>query len=79
MSHCKSCLLPAAVPGADLDPSGICMACRTYTPAARSLEAQTRHQRQVDLEAALERCRGKGEYDCISMLSGGRCPDSYEG
>lgn len=72
MSNCKNCLLPAAVPGANLDVSGTCATCRDPLALSNSLEDSARRLRQIDLEQALEQCRGQGEYDCILNLSGGK-------
>ena len=35
-------------------------------------EEQARKEREADLESALQECRGKGEYDCLVNLSGGK-------
>lgn len=72
MLSCRRCLLPAAAPGADLDPSGLCRPCREYRPQdAQAIEA-LRQARERDLEQALQDCRGRGDYDCLVPLSGGK-------
>jgi hypothetical protein len=73
MRRCKRCLLPASVPGADLDAAGICAACRQPDPdrAARAEVARSRHE--ADLERTLEAARSAGErYDALVCLSGGK-------
>jgi hypothetical protein len=72
MKSCRNCLLPAAVPGADLDATGLCRFCREYAPADREATEALRTAREADLEAALKACRGQGEYDCLVPLSGGK-------
>jgi hypothetical protein len=72
MPRCKRCLLPSQVPGSDLDRDGICALCRD-----RRLDDDDRHRSrrmswQADLEAALRDCRGRGPYDAVVCLSGGK-------
>jgi hypothetical protein len=69
---CRNCLLPREVSGADIDASGICALCRQYTSANHDGEDAIRQQREADLEATLQGCRGAGEYDCLVNLSGGK-------
>lgn len=72
MQRCKRCLLPGTAPGADLGHDGICYYCRTYKPVDRTTSESLRKAREADLEQALVDCRGKGEYDCLVCLSGGK-------
>jgi len=74
MRACRNCLLPEAVPGADLDASGLCQPCRVYRPndPARQHDETLRQAREADLEATLAACRGQGPYDCVVPLSGGK-------
>jgi len=70
--RCKQCLLPASVPGADLDHAGVCAPCRSHVPGAGEASEARRTQRKADLDAALNDCRGKGRYDALVCLSGGK-------
>lgn len=72
MSHCQRCLLPSAVPDADLDSSGLCVHCREYGQVDHQGLERLRQSRARDLEQALENCRGRGAYDCLVNLSGGK-------
>lgn len=72
MKRCRRCLLPEAAPGGKLDSHGICQACREYELADIEREERIRRERAADLEAALADCRGRGEYDCLVNLSGGK-------
>jgi len=72
MRRCRQCLLPDTVPGANLDPSGLCAPCREYDPAREAAGNATRRARADDLETALRDCRGKGPYDALVCLSGGK-------
>lgn len=72
MTRCKHCLLPKNVPSAEIDASGICAFCRAYVPDDKNHTEQLRKERQFDLEKALADCRGKGPYDVLVCLSGGK-------
>lgn len=72
MRQCVRCLLPEAVPGADLDDTSVCRVCREYDRANHALREQHRKDREADLEKTLRDCRGHGEYDCLVNLSGGK-------
>ncbi|MCZ2292959.1 MAG: hypothetical protein LC125_13555 [Burkholderiales bacterium] len=72
MKRCVKCLLPAAVPGADLNAAGVCRPCRDYRPADLGRFETVRALREKDLQQALQSCRGVGDYDCLVPLSGGK-------
>ena len=72
MKSCRNCLLPEAVPGADLDAHGICRPCREHKPQDQETAEARRRVREADLEKAIEACRGQGPYDCLVPLSGGK-------
>jgi len=72
MRSCRNCLLPEAVPGAELDASGLCRPCREYKPQDKAASEAVRRLREADLEAALEAARGRGSFDCLVPLSGGK-------
>jgi len=76
MLRCKRCLLPAAVPGSQLDAENICIFCRTFNPHLAADLETVRQRYAADLEASLEACRGQGAYDALVCLSGGK--DSIE-
>lgn len=72
MKKCVKCLLPEAVPGADIGTAGICIHCRENSPNAD--KGFPRDQFKADLEAALISARGNpnSEYDCLVPFSGGK-------
>ena len=72
MKNCRKCLLPATVPGADIDDSGVCGLCRNQRQVT-PLPDQKAAFRE-DLEATLRGARNHAgsEYDCIVPLSGGK-------
>lgn len=72
MKYCRRCLLPERVPGADLGDTGLCRLCREYDASQARHDEGVRQQREADLEAALHTCRGRGEYDCLVPVSGGK-------
>jgi hypothetical protein len=71
-STCKNCLLPREVDGSDIDATGICSRCRKFSEADHQAAETVRQTRERNLEAALNDCRGRGEYDCLVNLSGGK-------
>ena len=72
MKSCKQCLLPGAAAGADLDAGGICRLCREQRPIDASGKETLRQAREANLVAAIDAARGKGPYDCVVPLSGGK-------
>ncbi|MDQ3186347.1 MAG: hypothetical protein M3Q16_07835 [Pseudomonadota bacterium] len=72
MIRCKLCLLPSNVPGANFDSADVCAFCRHHVPEDKNkLDVVHRH-RQQELETTLNECRGKGPYDALVCLSGGK-------
>jgi len=72
MSQCRLCLLPDRAPDAQLDAQHVCAFCHAEKHVDRDEQECLRQARAADLEAALESCRGQGEYDCLVNLSGGK-------
>lgn len=72
MKACRNCLLPEAVPNADLNEQGLCRLCREHRPEDKKPSETLRLAREADLELALHACRGQGAYDCLVPLSGGK-------
>lgn len=74
IAKCRTCLLPRRVPGADIDDSGQCAACRKADRAgATATDAEARRQAfEADLGATLAATRGEGQYDVLVPFSGGK-------
>lgn len=72
MNKCRKCLLPATVPGADLDARGVCRPCREFAPESLQAEEAERGRFEADLERTLAIARGQGQYDCLVPFSGGK-------
>lgn len=68
LHYCTRCGMPSTEPQADFDSLGICRTCM-------SLE-QKMHidwaAREQALRKVLDSCRGKGNYDCMVPISGGK-------
>jgi len=50
----------------------MCAACRDHRPTDAAASAPVRDTRRRDLEQALADCRGRGPYDALVCLSGGK-------
>ena len=72
MTRCVRCLLPSAVPGADLDKNGVCYLCRNYDPNIEQIQEAQRLNYERDLERTLKETRGGKDYDAVICLSGGK-------
>lgn len=73
MKACRNCLLPAAVPGANLGSDGLCVHCREQRPSNAAAREALRLAREADLAAALRQARQQGApYDCLVPFSGGK-------
>ena len=69
MKYCKKCILPTSRPGIELNEDGICTAC---IGAMEKKEEINWDDRAKELEKILDNYRGKGEYDCLIPVSGGK-------
>src|SRR5262245_57712021 len=68
LHYCTRCGMPSTEPEADFDSLGICVTCT-------SLEQKMQidwTKREENLRVILDRYRGKGPYDCIVPISGGK-------
>jgi len=74
MRRCKKCLVPESVPGISLSANQVCNLCRDIElqKSEALKEEEARLSFEADLEKALSNCRGRGEYDCLVPLSGGK-------
>lgn len=66
---CKKCVLDSDIPGITINPeTGLCHFCETYKP----LTEAEKEQYLAEMEEIFDRIKGKGEYDVIYALSGGK-------
>ncbi len=70
ITRCTRCILPSTFPSIKFDADGVCNYCRKAPDEAQlAIERDNLRER---MEAAIERTRGQGEYDCIVAFSGGK-------
>ena len=73
IQKCVKCLVPAAVPEANIDEEGVCTWCRELESKPLENASQGGNDSfNNELEKALDDCRGRGEYDCLVPFSGGK-------
>ncbi|AAM04459.1 TPA: hypothetical protein HA338_15250 [Methanosarcina acetivorans] len=66
---CKKCILDSDIPGITINmETGFCHFCETYAP----LSLQEKGEYLAKIEELFEKHRGKGNYDVIYALSGGK-------
>jgi tRNA(Ile)-lysidine synthase TilS/MesJ len=68
---CKKCILPEAKPGIWLNDEGVCNICITHEKEKNFLGGE-KGALETDFIKILEKNKGKGEYDCLVMCSGGK-------
>jgi hypothetical protein len=76
--RCTKCLMPSGYPGISFDNKGVCSYCLGLQHYGKTSDKdiciKIAHKDEVkkEFEKTLEENRGKGEYDCIINLSGGK-------
>ncbi|AKB24230.1 hypothetical protein MSMTP_0761 [Methanosarcina sp. MTP4] len=66
---CKKCVLDSDMPGIDInEESGLCHFCETYVP----LSAQDKREYLAKMEELFKEYGGRGKYDVVFALSGGK-------
>ena len=69
--HCARCGLASDYPGASFDADRVCNECRAFDDYGS--KARVYFKPEAELASILTSQRGsRGEYDCISLLSGGK-------
>lgn len=70
MKWCSRCVLPDSRPGIDIDPEGVCSACRGHEDKRSGIDwAERAKAFDRIVEEAKERSSG---YDCVVPVSGGK-------
>lgn len=72
MKRCSKCLLPGNFPEIDFDKKEVCNFCRDYSKNSALTNSTNTEDLRVDFEQSVEDCRGKGRYDCLVCVSGGK-------
>lgn len=70
--RCSFCILPVNLPGLTLDQNGKCNYCRESETSYTDKSHLPHDHTEDKLQALLEQLRGKGKYDCLVPLSGGK-------
>lgn len=71
MKYCIKCVMPETRPGITFDEQGICSACQTYE-YRKTIDYEARFK-ELEQICDLHRGRnGKGKYDCMIAVSGGK-------
>jgi hypothetical protein len=68
IARCEKCILPVTYPGINFNRQGVCSFCLEWTAEADSFE----NQRKNELDEIIQVYKGKGKYDAIVGLSGGK-------
>jgi len=69
---CLRCVMPHAPPDVHIDGDGICNICHNHDTKEAAAPTDERELLETDLMKILDKYRGKKEYDCLCMLSGGK-------
>jgi tRNA(Ile)-lysidine synthase TilS/MesJ len=66
---CNKCVLDSDIPGIDINTeTGLCHFCETYTP----LSSQEKSEYLSKIDELFKNCSGRGNYNVIYALSGGK-------
>jgi len=69
MKYCKKCVMPTSRPGIVLNEDGLCTGCLGFKEKKEEIDWTARGKA---LEQILDNFRGKGDYDCLVPVSGGK-------
>lgn len=69
VKRCIECVLVESPPDIFIGEDGVCNICKNYSQEVESDEPEFL---ETDLVKILDKYRGKGKYDCLCMLSGGK-------
>lgn len=69
MKYCKKCIMPTSRPGITLNDDGICGGCLGSKEKKEEIDWTYRVK---ELDRILDTFRGKGDYDCLIPVSGGK-------
>lgn len=69
MRYCKKCMMPTSRPGIVLNEEGVCGGCLGFKEKKEEIDWVSRGK---ELDRILDSFRGKGDYDCLIPVSGGK-------
>ncbi len=72
MDRCVTCVLPSGLPDVVLDGAGVCNHCRSFGDARTRRPIKDAGLRRGELERILRSFRGRGVYDVLVPVSGGK-------
>ena len=72
MERCRVCILPDSIPGVSMDETGKCNYCRNYEQLYSENTDEKKKGLHAKLESVLARYKGKGKYDFLVPMSGGK-------
>ncbi len=70
-TNCARCGLPSSYPNADFDHDGICHLCNAFDGYKERVGAYFKSENELR-DILMTAKESKGEYDCLSLLSGGK-------
>jgi hypothetical protein len=72
MDRCVTCILPSGLPDVVLDGANVCNHCRSFSGARARHPVESAEVRREQLERILRTFRGRGVYDVLVPVSGGK-------
>lgn len=72
MDRCVTCILPSGLPSVTLDDTGVCNHCRSFAENRARQPKEPEEVRRGQLKVILEKYRGRGDYDVLVPVSGGK-------
>jgi hypothetical protein len=72
VERCSSCILTTNLPGIDLDEDGVCRYCREAKSGQSYDQGLQQQKLRKRFETVISRLKGRGKYDCLVPLSGGK-------
>lgn len=74
MRICKKCILPENFKNISFNDEGVCSYCINHTTVAKSINIsnEERTKKCEEIDAIIEKNRGKALYDCVVGFSGGK-------
>ena len=64
--------MPTSLPGISLDETGKCNYCKSFEEEYINVSRETAENLQSRFEKILDKFRGRGPYDCLVPVSGGK-------
>ncbi len=72
MERCVTCILPSSLPDVSLDENKICNHCHAFSDRRARRAEKSGEARRKELEQILHKFRGRGVYDVLVPVSGGK-------